>query len=57
MRTLWQSGSEWRRNRPKTGQRAECHGFVLWRIRGGTIAERSATVTPLHELAASNLQL
>jgi ketosteroid isomerase-like protein len=41
---------------PRTGQQAEFHGFVLWRIRDGEIAERWATVTPLHELAGSNLE-
>jgi len=36
-----------------TGQHMECHGFVLWRIAGGKIAERWATVTPLHEAVAA----
>jgi hypothetical protein len=27
----------------------EFHGFVLWRLEGGKIAERWATVTPLTE--------
>jgi predicted ester cyclase len=45
----------WTATDPKTGQRVEFHGFVLWRVLDGKIAERWATVTPLHELAASNL--
>jgi predicted ester cyclase len=45
----------WTATDPKTGQPAEFHGFVLWRVQDGKIAERWATVTPLHELAASNL--
>ena len=42
----------WTGTRADTGQRIEFHGFVLWRISGGKIAERWATVTPVHELAA-----
>ena len=38
-----------------TGQRIEFHGFVMWRIEGDKIAERWATVTPLHELVAASL--
>ena len=46
----------WTATDPKTGQAAEFHGFVLWRVQDGKIAERWATVTPLHEQAASNFQ-
>ena len=46
----------WRGTELKTGKRLEFHGFVLWRIADGKIAERWATVTPFHELAASTLE-
>ncbi len=45
----------WIGTNAKTGQRMEFHGFVLWRISGGKIAERWATVTPIHELTAQIL--
>lgn len=45
----------WTATDPKTAKRMEFHGFVLWRIADGKIAERWATVTPLHELAAETL--
>ena len=45
----------WTGTNAKTGQRMEFHGFVLWRVADGKIAERWATVTPLHELAAQTL--
>lgn len=38
-----------------SGRVMEFHGFVLWRLAGGKIAERWATITPLHELAAEAL--
>ncbi|MGD0103993.1 MAG: ester cyclase [Rhodopila sp.] len=45
----------WTGTNAKTGQRMECHGFVMWRIAGGKIAERWATVTPMHEATARAL--
>ena len=35
----------WRWTDPKSNQKMEFHGFVLWRFDGGKIAERWATVT------------
>ena len=46
----------WTDTDSRTGQRMEFHGFVLWRISGGKIAERWATVTPLSELSGATLQ-
>jgi ketosteroid isomerase-like protein len=40
----------WTGTNARTGQRMEFHGFVMWRIAGGRIVERWATVTPLQEL-------
>jgi len=34
----------------------EFHGFVLWRLAGGKIVERWATVTPLSELTTEKLE-
>ena len=45
----------WTGTRADTGQRVEFHGFVLWRVADGKIAERWATVTPMHELVARTL--
>ena len=45
----------WTGTSARTGQRMEFHGFVLWRIADGKIAERWATVTPMHELAGDSL--
>ena len=45
----------WTGTHAKTGQRMEFHGFVLWRLAGGKIVERWATVTPLTELATERL--
>ncbi len=42
----------WTGTHAETGQRMACHGFVMWRIAGGKIAERWATVTPMHEVTA-----
>ena len=40
----------WRWTDGKTGKPMEFHGFVLWRLEGGKIAERWATVTPPAEV-------
>lgn len=40
----------WTGTHAETGKRMEFHGFVLWRIANGKIAERWATVTPLAEV-------
>jgi predicted ester cyclase len=48
--------NQWTGTNRDTGERMEFHGFVLWRIANGKIAERWATVTPFHELAAETLQ-
>jgi ketosteroid isomerase-like protein len=42
----------WTGTNAQTGQRMESHGFVMWRIKNGKIAERWATVTPMHEITA-----
>ena len=36
----------WRWTDPRSGEKMQFHGFVLWRFEGGQIAERWATVTP-----------
>ena len=36
----------WTGTHAKTGEKMEFHGFVMWRIAGGKLAERWATVTP-----------
>jgi predicted ester cyclase len=46
----------WTGTNSDTGQRIEFHGFVLWRIADGKIAERWATVTPMCELVAATLE-
>jgi predicted ester cyclase len=46
----------WTGTNAKTGQRVEFHGFVMWRIADGKIAERWATVTPMHELPADGFK-
>jgi predicted ester cyclase len=46
----------WTGTDPRSGARSEFHGFVMWRLAGGKIAERWATVTPFHALAARSLQ-
>jgi predicted ester cyclase len=47
--------NQWTGTNAVTGQRMELHGFVLWRIAGGKIVERWATVTPMHEATAEAL--
>ena len=49
VRNLW-TGTD-----SRTGQRMEFHGFVMWRIAGGKIVERWATVTPMQEATARAL--
>ncbi len=43
--------NKWTGTNAQTGQRVEFHGFVMWRIAGGKIIERWATVTPMQEVA------
>jgi predicted ester cyclase len=45
----------WTGTNAQTGQRVECHGFVMWRIKAGKIVERWATVTPMQEITAQAL--
>jgi predicted ester cyclase len=46
----------WTGTNAQTGKRVEFHGFVMWRIAGGKIVERWATVTPMHEITAAGFQ-
>ncbi len=46
----------WTGTNAQTGKRMEFHGFVMWRVAGGKIAERWATVTPMQEIAAESLR-
>ena len=39
----------WRGTDAVTGKKIEFQGFVLWRLEGGKLAERWATVTPPRE--------
>ena len=48
--------NQWTGTNAKTGQRMEMHGFVLWRIANGKIAERWATVTPMHDVTPQALE-
>jgi predicted ester cyclase len=41
----------WTGTNAQTGQRVEFHGFVMWRLAGGKIVERWATVTPMHAIS------
>ncbi len=43
----------WTGTHADTGKRVEFHGFVLWRLKDGKIAERWATVTPPKEMITS----
>lgn len=45
----------WTGTHAETGKRLEFHGFVMWRIAGGKIAERWAAVTPPREIAGAAL--
>jgi ketosteroid isomerase-like protein len=45
----------WTGTHAQSGQRMECHGFVMWRIAEGKIVERWANVTPMHEITAQAL--
>ncbi|MBV9656050.1 MAG: ester cyclase [Acetobacteraceae bacterium] len=45
----------WTATDGRTGQPVEFHGFVMWRIEEGKIAERWATVTPMQEASAQAL--
>jgi len=45
----------WTATHAQTGQRLECHGFVMWRIAQGKIVERWASVTPMHAITAQAL--
>jgi ketosteroid isomerase-like protein len=46
--------NRWTGTNVQTGRRMECSGFVMWRIADGRIAERWATVTPMHDVAMQN---
>jgi predicted SnoaL-like aldol condensation-catalyzing enzyme len=46
----------WTGTDAETGKRMEFHGFVLWRVAGGKLLERWATVTPLQELTGENVK-
>lgn len=46
----------WTGTSVKTGKRMEFHGFVQWRVVGGKIAERWATVTPPADLPEGDLR-
>jgi ketosteroid isomerase-like protein len=45
----------WTGTHAQSGEPMECHGFVLWRIAGGKLVERWATVTPMHAATAQVL--
>ena len=44
--------NRWSGTHARTGERMECHGFVMWRVSNGKIAERWATVTAMQALEA-----
>jgi predicted ester cyclase len=43
--------NRWTGTSARSGERLECHGFVMWRVIEGKIVERWATVTPMQVLA------
>jgi predicted ester cyclase len=45
--------NRWTGTNAQTGHKMEFHGFVMWRIAGGKIAERWGTVTPMHDVGAA----
>jgi predicted ester cyclase len=46
----------WTGTNAQTKQRVEFHGFVMWRLAGGKIVERWATVTPMHEVSEAGFK-
>ncbi len=46
----------WTGTHADTGKRMEFHGFVLWRLKDGKIAERWATVTPPKEMTTATFE-
>ncbi len=48
--------NQWTATDPRTNKSMEFHGFVLWRLADGKIAERWATVTPLLEAAGDRAE-
>jgi predicted ester cyclase len=46
----------WTGTNAETGDRIEFHGFVLWRLANGKIAERWATVTQPRQITADVVQ-
>ena len=47
--------NRWTGTNAQIGEHVEFHGFVLWRIADGKIAERWATVTPPQQVTARSL--
>ncbi len=43
--------NRWTGTSARSGECMQCHGFVMWRVADGKIAERWATVTPMQALA------
>lgn len=48
--------NRWTGTNAATGDAIEFHGFVMWRIEGGKIAERWATVTPIQTVTGEALR-